>query len=226
MPDSEVPSTKLTHIEIDASEVLFDMDGTLLDSIKVVESAWQTLAKEFSVVVPNSLRFHGRTATDLVASLIPPELANAAIARLEELESSPTEGISTLPGARRLLEEIPATRWSIVTSATRPVAEARIAAAHLKVPQKLVTGDDVLTGKPKPEPFIAGRRHNGPAVAIEDTIAGLTAAREAGCTTIAVTGTHGKKELAPYSDFVVSSLTQISVREGGKFGLVISLEAV
>ncbi|SDI64830.1 sugar-phosphatase [Arthrobacter subterraneus] len=207
-------------------ELLFDMDGTLIDSIAAVESAWSTLAKEEGVTVPSGGAFHGRTAVDLLGSLVVAERLSAALKRLEELESSPTAPVMTLPGATELLTRLPPNRWSIVTSAARSVAEARLTAAGLGIPAVLVTGDDVARGKPDPAPYLAGRRHSGRALAFEDTVAGLKSARGAGCDTVAIVGTATAEELSPYADFVVESLVSVTVASADHEGIRIGLQLV
>ncbi|MDQ0613640.1 sugar-phosphatase [Microbacterium sp. W4I4] len=171
MPPSAVPGAFRWR----ASEVLFDMDGTLLDSVDAIERAWARWSEELGLVLPDPQLLHGRTAADLVGSLVSPESFAAALARLCRIEEQPEAPLPSVPGAAELLEALPASRWSIVTSATRPVALARLRASGLPMPVHLVTGDDVAHGKPDPEPFLAGRRHAGaaqPAVAFEDSVAG------------------------------------------------------
>ena len=82
----------------------------------------------------------------------------------------------------------------MVTSGRQDMATRRPIAAGLPVPEVLVTADDVTNGKPDPEPYELARRELGiPAsecVVVEDTPAGITAAKSAGMTVFAVTTTH------------------------------------
>ena len=83
--------------------------------------------------------------------------------------------------------------WAVVTSGTRPVVAARLAAAGLPRPAVLISAEDVTAGKPDPEPYQRAATHLavvGPLVAIEDAPAGITSARAAGCTVVALTTTH------------------------------------
>ena len=200
--------------ELHAAELLFDLDGTLIDSIPAVEDAWRQWAAAESIAVPSGTVFHGRTARSLVASMVPPERVEAALARLGELEQHSLVPVVMMAGARDLLATIPAGRWAIVTSAARPVAKARIAAAGVPLPHVLVSGDDVTHGKPHPEPFLSAQRRARslhPALAVEDTVAGLTSARAAGCTTIGITGTATLGELLPHADAVIESLADLTI---------------
>src|SRR5690625_5605032 len=73
-----------------------------------------------------------------------------------------------LPGTERLLAELDAaaqqlgrSTWTIVTSCTRPLFEARWATTGLPLPDGLVTADQVTDGKPDPEPYLLGARRLG-----------------------------------------------------------------
>lgn len=209
--------------EIRVSEVLFDMDGTLVDSIPAVEHAWREWAGEEGHALPDALSFHGRTARELVRAFVPEHRVSNAVDRLNELESTSTQPVPAMRGALALLSHIPEDRWSIVTSAAREVARARIAAGGIPVPQHLVTGDDVTLGKPSPEPFLQGKRHGGTAIAFEDTVAGLRSARAAGCITVGVVGTHLAADLYEHADYVIADLTAVTVAGVHEDGVTIRI---
>ncbi|KJQ54511.1 HAD-IA family hydrolase [Microbacterium sp. SA39] len=201
-------------VEWTVGDLLFDMDGTLIDSIAAVEDAWREWAVLEAVSIPVHHAFHGRRAADLVSSLLPAGRVEAGVERLREIEQSPRVPVPALPGAIELLSSLPAEGWGVVTSASRPVAFARLAAGGIPAPHRLVSGDDVVRGKPHPEPFRSARRpdpESAPAVAFEDTVAGLRSARAAGCRTVGVMGTVPATDLAAHADLVVRSLADVSV---------------
>lgn len=204
-------------------ELLFDMDGTLVNSIEAVEQMWRDWAVEHGVDLPDIHAFHGRTARDLVASMVPADQVERAAARLNEIESSWAHPIPTIAGAPELIASLPRDRWAVVTSAAAPVAASRLAAAGLPTPEHLVTGSDVANGKPHPEPFQRGRRRDGAAIAFEDTVAGLRSARGAGCVTVGVMGTTSAEELREHADYVVHSLEAVTVAEVGESGIRLSI---
>lgn len=204
----------MPEVEWLVSEVLFDLDGTLVDSVAAIEDAWRMWAEAESAQVPSGGSFHGRTALDLVSSLVPEDRVSDALARLTDIEKSPRLPVPAAPGARPLLESLPPSRWAVVTSAARPVATARLRAGGIPMPELLVSGDDVLHGKPAPDPYLAGRRSvdTGLApVAFEDAIAGLRSARAAGCLAVGVVGTMTADELAGEADAVIASLADVRI---------------
>ncbi|WP_199181852.1 HAD-IA family hydrolase [Cryobacterium sp. N21] len=193
--------------------VLFDMDGTLIDSTQAVERAWERWSLELGIRNPFGKQGHGRPAEDLVREVVAPDVAEAAVTRLRQMEEDDTDGVIAFPGVQRLLSSFPAANWAIVTSCTRNLAFARLAAAGLPFPMHMITFDDVNAGKPSPDPFLLAARRLGvdPArcLVVEDTVAGLISGRAAGCTTLAVTGTQPLHELRAHSDHVVLSLEKL-----------------
>ncbi|MBB6171807.1 sugar-phosphatase [Nocardiopsis mwathae] len=206
---------------ISADALLFDMDGTLVDSGAVVEECWAAWAAEYGIS-PAELAAragHGIPARQIAAALLPAAVVPEAVARIEQLEIDRAGGLRVLPGTRELLSVLPDGAWAIVTSCTRALAEARLKAVGLVAPT-LVTADDVARGKPDPEPFALGARLLGVAagrcVVFEDAPAGLAAARGAGARTVAVATTHAAARLE--ADVVVGDLSCVDVRPGAGGG--------
>lgn len=196
--------------------ILFDMDGTLINSVPAVERAWQRWAHEFNLDTSGSFSLaHGTPAKDLVTQLIPAVDVERAFARIVQLEIEDTDGVELLPGTAQTLTDVPAHRQAIVTSCTRELATVRMAATGLNQPEVLVTADDVANGKPHPEPFQRGAELLGfdPArcLVVEDAPTGLKSAKAAGCATLAVAGTHQLHELE--ADAAVPDLSYIRVEE-------------
>lgn len=193
--------------------VLFDMDGTLIDSTPAVNRSWIRWATEWGIDLSFREGNHGRPARDIVESLVPADRVDEAMARVLHLEVTDTHDITVLPGAARLMESIPEERRAIVTSCARPLALARIKASGFPAPRTVVTIDDTRRGKPSPDPFLEGAARLGvdprQCVVIEDAPAGLAAARAAGCATVGVAGTHAADELV--ADLVVPSLDRLRV---------------
>ncbi|MFI0258208.1 HAD-IA family hydrolase [Streptomyces sp. NPDC017056] len=203
-------------MKISASALLFDNDGTLVSSIESVRRCWTRWAEEYGITAEEFARveLHGRLAADIVADLLPAARVPEALARIEQLEVEDVAGgVVALPGTLALLAQVPPERWAVVTSATRRLAEARLAEVGIH-PKHLIAADDVTRGKPDPEPFLLAARRLGvdPArcVVFEDAPAGLAAGRAAGMTTVALATTHRVEELS--ADVLVGDLSAVSAQ--------------
>jgi sugar-phosphatase len=193
--------------------VLFDMDGTLIDSIPVVIRSWVRWAREEGVDPRRLTGFHGVPAKGIIATLLPPERLDSAFDRIEAIEIADTDGITVLPGTLDALAALTgdAQLCAIATSCTRPLADARLAATGLPAPAVVVTASDVARGKPHPDPFLLAATLLGvdPAdcLVVEDAPGGLEAARAAACATLAVTTTTAVTDLV--ADAVVETLADV-----------------
>ncbi|NBM20615.1 HAD family hydrolase [Streptomyces sp. GC420] len=200
-----------------ADGLLFDNDGTLLSSLDSVRRCWTRWAGEYGVTAEDFARveLHGRPAVEIIADLLPAERVPGALARIERLEIEDVAGggVVALPGTKELLGALPAGSWAVVTSATRPLAEARLREVGVGVPL-LVTAEDITRGKPDPEPYLLAARRLGVdpsrCVVFEDAPAGLRAGRAAGMRTVALATTHDRAELVAHA--VVDDLSAVSVR--------------
>jgi len=136
---------------------LFDLDGTLVDSLPVVERAWSKWAQRLQLSEQEVLDFiHGKQAITSLRHFLPDaseETLQQEFLWLETLESKDTDGIVALPGALALLNHLNEANipWAIVTSGSIPVATARHAAAGLPEPGIFVTSEQVARGKPEPD---------------------------------------------------------------------------
>lgn len=203
----------MTALHTGLSAVLFDLDGTLIDSTPVVVRSWLRWAEAEAVDPARLQGFHGVPAAQIVAALLPQDRVADACARIHAIELDDVEGVRTLPGAADALAVL-APRAAVVTSCTRALADVRVAAAGLRCPEVVVTADDVTRGKPDPEPYLLGAARLGvdPArcLVVEDAPSGLAAARAAGCVTLAVATTHSRGELE--ADHVVADLSEVEWR--------------
>lgn len=173
--------------------VLFDCDGVLVDSRTAGEAAWTTWAQRRGLdpaVVLDDL--HGRRSIDSVARFVAPERVAADVAELDALELDSAGDITAIPGAAALLASLPRDRWAVVTSAPEPLARARLSTAGLPEPPVLITSEQVSAGKPAPDPYLAAAAAVGVApgvtIVVEDTPAGIAAARAAGVRTVVGVG--------------------------------------
>ncbi|WP_061556211.1 HAD-IA family hydrolase [Mycobacterium simiae] len=201
---------------LQGKRILFDIDGTLIDSTETVERSWDIWATEYGVDYHEVLKVcHGRRTEDTVARFVAPQHRIAATARQLALqEQADLAGVSALPGARRLLAALPPSHWAAVTSGPRSLMAARLVAAGLPEPQLLIGAEDVSIGKPNPESYLKAAAGLGfqaqQCLVVEDAPAGVGAGRAAGAQVLALTTTHDAAELAD-ADLVVADLSCVRV---------------
>ncbi|MFJ6380913.1 HAD-IA family hydrolase [Kitasatospora sp. NPDC092039] len=202
-------------LAVTAHALLFDMDGTLVDSAASIDRLWREFAARHRLDPATVLAaLPGRTAHDIVAGCLPAAdggTVAAEVAWIRDREEAATDTVDEIPGARRLLASLPARSWAVVTSASRTMTERRLTAAGLPLPDVAVCAGDVRAGKPDPEGFRTAARLLGVDIAdcllFEDSAPGLLAARRSGGTAVAVAAPAA--EQAPYR---VDDLTAVSAR--------------
>jgi sugar-phosphatase len=168
-------------VSLRCAAILFDLDGVLVDSAACVERTWRNWALSHHLEPERVIAVaHGRRALETVQMLVPDLSSEAELAALAASESTTTEGVLEVPGARALLRRLPVTNWAIVTSGIRAVATFRLRHTSLPEPAVMVCADDVRRGKPDPEGYLNAARRLGFApeacVVVEDAPAGLEAA--------------------------------------------------
>jgi mannitol-1-/sugar-/sorbitol-6-phosphatase len=153
----------ISNALIQVKAVLFDLDGTLVDTTVVVERTWRAWAARYGVNPDAILRVcHGRRTLETILQFAPAGIDPIAeTALVEEEMTRDTDGVVPVPGAKALLDSIPSDRWAIVTSATRSMAEARLHLVGLPTPAVLITAEDVAVGKPNPEGYRRAARELG-----------------------------------------------------------------
>jgi mannitol-1-/sugar-/sorbitol-6-phosphatase len=205
--------------EIRCAALLFDLDGVLIDSTPAVARVWRRWAIEQGFDPEEAVaRAHGRPSLTTVREYLPNADHEAENREVERREIEDLEGVVPLPGARELMASLPTDRWTIVTSCTRPLAEVRIRAAGLPLPEAMITASDITNGKPHPEPFLKGAAVLGfPAeqcVVFEDVPAGVRAGKAAGARVMAFTTTFQESALRDAgADWILSGCADIRVIE-------------
>nr|GAT49052.1 predicted protein [Mycena chlorophos] len=223
-----MPSTTLT-VEC----VLFDMDGTLVDSTAGVVGAWDVFKLKYPHIDVTDIlsSSHGvRTVDNLrkhCGITDPVELQKEADRFEEAIVTSSTEngraGIVVLPGVQAAFSEIgtahalPSPRWAICTSATRDYAHTAVKIAGVPEPDVFVVAEDVKQGKPHPDPYLLGASKCGAkpenCVVFEDAPAGVQSGKAAGCKTIGFLTTHSRAQMeAAAPDFLVKNMSDCTFK--------------
>jgi sugar-phosphatase len=209
--------------------VLFDLDGVLVESREATERVWMSWARD-NGIGEEELRsaMHGVRSVEVVRALRPDSDFVSEAAGIEEAQAVDTEGLRAIPGAPAALSALREDRIAVVTSATRRLAAARLAAAGIEPPAVMITAEEVTRGKPDPEGYLAAARRLGvdpvAALVVEDAPPGIEAGRAAGAAVVGVTSTHPAEELSA-ADVVIPSLESLPAVLARKFGAAAVLRA-
>ncbi|MFL6449300.1 MAG: HAD-IA family hydrolase [Bryobacteraceae bacterium] len=181
--------------------VLFDMDGTLVDSTLVVERTWRRWAERHAIPADEVLRFsHGRPTNATLEHFLPGQDHAAELEEMGRFEESELNEIVPVPGADAAVRSVMNGPWAIVTSAWRKLAVARVLGAGLPLPEVLVPVDEIEHGKPDPEGYLTAASRLGVApkdcLVFEDTRPGIEAGLNAGMNVVGLLTTVPAEQLA------------------------------
>jgi sugar-phosphatase len=211
-----------------SAAILFDLDGVLVDSTGSVDRQWRLWARERGIAEEKVIAIaHGVRAVEVIRSVAPHLNAEAEVRALEKREAADRDGVAVMPGAVDLVHRIPEGLWCVVTSGSRYLATGRLRLAGIPVPQVMVTADDVVNGKPHPEPYLKGAEllkvDPKECLVIEDAPAGIVSAHAAGMKVLALTSTYAASALSS-ADAVIVKLDQIQVAADGTRKLTIEID--
>jgi sugar-phosphatase len=222
LPPGRARRGRLARVKLACAALLFDVDGTLVDSAAVVERSWRRWSAEYRADPERVLEVcHGRRSEDTIAEFVGPAERPAAVALLRRLELTDLDGVVACPGAAELLAALDGRDtlpWALVTSCGTDLVAARMTAAGLPLPAVRITAERVRHGKPDPECYRLGAEALGVPAAdcavLEDAPAGVASGRAAGATVVAVTTTFPAGELGD-AHAVLESLAQVRPEPDG-----------
>ena len=191
-----------------------------MDSTPAVARVWTIWARKHGFE-PNEVvrKAHGRPSLASIRELLPkasPAEHEAENREVERLEMEDISDVVALPGALHLMQSIPQSRWTVVTSATRRLAEVRLRAAGLPIPQNLVTASDLQRGKPFPDPYLKGaevlRIPPEDCLVAEDAASGVRSGKTAGGRVLGICTTSTASELlSAGADWIADDLSAVSL---------------
>jgi len=204
--------------------VIFDMDGVLVDSYRAHYESWRRMLGERGITFTEQqfAGTFGRTSREIIRHFWADRVANDEIAAWDaDKEAAYRDIIAAdfpeMDGAHELIDALHAAGFVMAIGSSGPPENVQVVLDHLPS-GRLITAKvdafDVTHGKPHPEVFLkaAGKLGVEPprCAVVEDAPAGVEAARRAGMTPIALTGTAPRETLAPGAAVVVDSLRELA----------------
>ncbi len=179
--------------------VLVDMDGTTVDSNRIVEDSWGQICKRYDIDASELLAYsHGRLATDTVEKFLSHLSADEATGIIHWMQNREVELanlVVPIPGAVEFLTQLESlgVPWALVTSAPRGLAQSRFKFAGLPWPSAVFAAEDVAVGKPDPLGYRSAAEALGvdpsDTLVLEDAPPGVKAGLATGASVVVV-GDH------------------------------------
>jgi HAD superfamily hydrolase (TIGR01509 family) len=217
---------------------LFDLDGTLIDSVYQHVLAWREALEQVEMALPAWI-IHRRVGMSggLIASALQREtgrpVSEALGDRIQKLHSEAylkhVGEIRPLPGSRELLAQLSKHKipWTIATSSSLERAKHALKLLGVGADIPVVTRDNVQHGKPDPDLFLAAAKHLdvhiGHCIVVGDSVWDLLAARRAGALGVGVlSGGYGEDELVSAGAYRVYQDTADLMRHLDEVGIRLS----
>ena len=206
--------------------VIWDMDGVIADTAPYHFKAWQKIFQKRGVnfTQDDFTHYFGQRNDTIIRNTLGGQISQSevdAIANEKErtYRKFVKQNIKPLPGAIKLINSLGEHGFKIALASSAPIENIRLVTQGLGIEncfQAIVTGRDVIEGKPSPQGFLLAAQKLGVepknCVVIEDAIAGVTASKRAGMHCIAVTNTHPRENLME-ADLVVDTLEAVSLND-------------
>jgi beta-phosphoglucomutase family hydrolase len=206
--------------------VLWDLDGVIVDTAEYHYLAWRDVFAERGVnySMADFMPYFGRRHDTIIKATLgdkisPREIQAITDEKQEDYRRRVADDIRVLPGAIALIKSlnVQGIKSAIASSAVPENIEVILSGLGIEdCFQAIVHGMEVKEGKPSPQIFqLAAKKlkaKDGNCVVIEDAIAGVAAAKNAGMKCVAVTNSHPKEKLKD-ADLVVESLEKVGVSD-------------
>jgi sugar-phosphatase len=199
--------------------VIFDLDGTLVDSTVVVERQWTAWAVRNRVDPKKVMAVvHGRPSIQTMRMFVPDTTVEQAQA-FDRIEEEDTDGLRQIRGARAVVQQCIDRKihWAIVTSGTNRMANLRLETTGFPKPDIFVTVELTKRGKPNPDPFLRAAELLNvvpqDCIVFEDSNPGVIAAKAAGMRVIGLETTTSPDDL-PGADAILKDLSEVEILPG------------
>jgi beta-phosphoglucomutase len=205
--------------------VLWDMDGTIVNSLSFHQQAWKaTFASRGIDFTDEDFKFsNGRINEEIVPHFLGQNLSQEEVKAVgDEKEATFRRlvkgSIQALPGVMKLIKSLAEAGYQLAIVSSTPQENIELISKTLGIKKYFglfVNGDDVQEGKPSPQAFLFAAKKLGVGpencVVIEDAVVGVKAAKRAGMYCIRVTNTAPAEKIAE-ADMVVDNLEEITVK--------------
>jgi beta-phosphoglucomutase len=213
---------------IQDSAVIWDVDGTMVDTSELHFQAWSAVARELGQPFTRAdfAATFGRRNPEIVRQLFPGRFSERDLEALAERKEqlyrdAAGKGVTLLPGTGPLLEALAAAGFHQAIGSSAPRANLELileVTGTARFFDVIVAMEDTQRGKPDPQVFqVAAERlgvRPGRCVVIEDAVAGVQAAKAAGmkCLAVSVGGHHSIEALRQAgADWAVRTLAEVAV---------------
>ena len=202
--------------------VIFDMDGVLVDSYRAHFDSWNRMARAHGLAMTERqfAATFGRTTREIIKTLWPDSVSDNEIPAWDDEKEAAyrdilREAFPEMPGAAALVEALHEPGLALAIGSSGPPENVAVVRECLPdVFDAAVTAIDVTHGKPHPEVFLKAAAKLGISPAncavVEDAPAGVEAARAAGMTAVAITGTAPREKLSQRAHLVVDALGELT----------------
>jgi len=208
--------------------VIWDVDGTLVDTAELHFAAWVKLAGELGKPFTRAdfAATFGRRNREIIGALFEPrysdnEIAELGVRKEEYYKAAARKGVDLLPGVRPLLERLHAARFKQAIGSSAPRGNIDLILSLTRTEQlfeAVVSEEDTQRGKPDPQVFlVAAKKLNvspGNCLVMEDAVAGVQAAKSGGmkCIAVSFSGHHPEVRLREAgADLVVKNLEHVDI---------------
>jgi beta-phosphoglucomutase len=200
--------------------VIWDLDGTLIDSSQYHWEAWQAVMalEDLDLTYEQYVADFGKRNDEILRGRLGPDMPDGEIARIARVKEDKyrellrVRGLELLPGVGHWLEQLRADGWlqAMATSSPRNNIDAVFFALDIeRYFDVVVSSEEVKSGKPDPAVFLVAAERMAVApercIVVEDAPAGIEAARRAGMRSVGVRTTHPELQ----ADWIVRSLDQL-----------------